>query len=67
VKVSCLHPVGYGGTGLFGNLELDWPRSLLLHHGCSCGDAITVAYIADPEFDQVARAQFAVQTQIEQG
>jgi hypothetical protein len=51
MKVALLHPVSDSGTCLLGNLELDWPRSLLLHHGCSCGDAITVAYIADPEFD----------------
>jgi hypothetical protein len=51
MEISCLHRVGDCDTGLFGNLELDGPRSLLLHHSCSCGDAITVAYIADPEFD----------------
>ena len=53
--------------GLLGYLELNWSLRLLLHARRPTGDALPVTYVTYLKFGQVARTQFAVDGQIEDG
>ena len=50
-----------------GHLEMDRKLGLLLQHHRGCGQPVTVAHVADAQFDQVAGALLVVDPQIEQG
>jgi len=52
-------------SGLFCDLELDWPLGLLLHDDRTSRDAITVCYVPHPQLDQIARPQLAIDCQVE--
>ena len=58
-------PVAHRVTGRLGNLELNWPRGLLLHYGGSGRYVFAMADVAHSHFFQVTGPQFAVQSQIE--
>jgi hypothetical protein len=61
-----LQPRTHRLPGRVHQLELDWPIGLLLHDNGAIPDASARDYIADPDFDDVAAAQFAVDREIEQ-
>jgi hypothetical protein len=60
-----LNPCPDTVAGLLCDLELDRPLSFLLHDRRSAGDSVPVANVANPQLRQIARAQFAVDCQIE--
>jgi hypothetical protein len=53
--------------GLGHNFELHWPAGFLLDHGGTIAKGSTADQIANPNFDDFAATQFAVDGEIEQG
>jgi hypothetical protein len=50
-------PDGYRVSGLFRDLELNWPMRLLLHDDGSCCDLIAMADVEDAQLEQVTCAK----------
>ena len=59
-------PGGDGVSRLFGNLKLDRPLGLLLHDNRTRSDPTALDNIMDAERNNIATAQFAVDSEIEQ-
>jgi len=55
-----------GGRRLLHDLELDWSARLLLNDCRSIPDPRARAYFVDAKFDQIARAKFAIYSQIKE-
>src|SRR5215469_11526019 len=53
-------------TGLFGDLELDWPLRLSLHNDCPRCNASAMADIADSQSHEIARPELAIDREIEE-
>ena len=51
---------------LLGDFRLNGTMGFLLHHNRSSGNAVTMRDIPNPQLDQVARSQFAIDRQFEQ-
>jgi hypothetical protein len=49
-----------GGVSASSQLKLDWPASLLLHHCSPRSDPTTTDEIANPNYDDGAAPQFAI-------
>jgi hypothetical protein len=62
---AALQPSLDAGASRLKQLELDGPASLLLHHRGPRPDPTATDEIADPDFDDVAASQFAVDGKIE--
>jgi hypothetical protein len=64
-QTCILDPSGYSLSGGLGDLELNRPRGLLLHHDGPRGDTVAAANIADLQPDEIAGAQLAVDSKVE--
>ena len=60
-------PSLYGFPCQLGDLELDWPAGLLLHHHRAGRHLSTVGDIRHPQLYQIASAELGIDRQIEQG
>ena len=58
-------PLADSSTGLVGNLELDRPASLLLNDGGAITHSSASEHVIDPQPDEIAAPEFAVDRQIE--
>jgi hypothetical protein len=59
-------PVSDREPRLFGDFELDRPAGLLLDHGRAIPHRAADTHVIDPQGDQIAAAQLAVDRQVEQ-
>ena len=58
-------PLADSSTGLLGNLELHRPAGLLLHDGRAIANPPTGEHVIDPQADEIAAPELAVDRQIE--
>jgi hypothetical protein len=58
-------PLANSSTGLLGNLELHRPAGLLLNDGRAIANSPTSEHVIDPQVDEIAAPQLAVDRQIE--
>ncbi|VWX50648.1 hypothetical protein NOVOSPHI9U_30057 [Novosphingobium sp. 9U] len=64
---ASLKPGEQGLPSWFNDFELYRALALLLHDNGPVANATTGHYISDPDFDDVAAAQFAVDCEVEEG
>lgn len=67
LAVTAADPPHDGFAGLLGQFELHRAARLLLEHRRSRADAAAEKHVIDPERDDVAAAQLAVDGKVEQG
>jgi hypothetical protein len=58
-------PLANSSAGLLGNLELHRPAGLLLNDGRTISNSPTSEHVIDPQTDEIAAPQLAVDPQIE--
>jgi len=64
-QAALLDPVRDCRASLLRNLEWNWPAGLSLQHHGPAGHLAAVGHIHDPESDEIAASQLAVDGQVE--
>jgi len=60
-------PITDRGPGLLHDFELDRSPCLFLDHGATVSHPAAGAYVVDPQADEIAASQLAVDREVEQG
>jgi hypothetical protein len=64
-SVEAGEPLANSSAGLVGNLELHRPAGLLLNDGRAIANSSTSEHVIDPQTDEIAAPELAVDLQIE--